>query len=260
MKTLKDIKLFIIDMDGTFYLGNRIFEGSMEFLEKVRTSGKKFMFLTNNSSRSSKDYIVKLARMGINIENNEIFTSGEATCLYLKDKYPADTKYFVMGTNSLVEEFKNHGLIIDNENPDIIILGYDTSITYEKLRKTALFLRKGLPYIATHPDINCPSPEGLIPDAGSYISLFETSVGRKPDLIIGKPNKYIIDMAMKKAGIATNAAIIGDRLYTDIASGINARIETILVLSGETTLKDLEHSKIKPNYVLNSIKDLIDKI
>jgi NagD protein len=232
----------------------------MEFLKKVKTSGKKFMFLTNNSSKSSKDYINKLSKMGINIENSEIFTSGEATCLYLKDAYPANTKYFVMGTDSLVKELESHGLKIDDENPDVVILGYDTTITYEKIRKTALFLRKGLPYIATHPDINCPSPEGFIPDAGSYISLFEVSTGRKPNLIIGKPNRYIIDMAMKKAGVVSNAAIIGDRLYTDIASGINAGIKTILVLTGETTLEDLEHSKIKPNYVLDSIKDLIDKI
>lgn len=259
-KNLKDIELFILDMDGTFYLGNKLFDGSLEFLRKVKRKNKKFMFLTNNSSKSSKDYIKKLSSLGVKINDNEIFTSGEATCIYLKENYPLETKYFVLGTQSLIEEFKQHNLKIDDTNPDVVILGYDTSITYEKMAKMNLFLRKGLPYIATHPDINCPDPKGFIPDAGAFIELFKASSKRSPQLVIGKPNKYIIDMAMKKARCSSNVAIIGDRLYTDILSGINAGITSILVLSGETTSKDLENSKIKPRYVFNSIKDIVDRI
>ena len=257
---LSDIDLFILDMDGTFYLGNELFAGSLEFLNKVKRLNRKFIFLTNNSSKSSKDYMKKLKSLGIIINENEIFTSGEATCLYLKTNYDKDTKYFVLGTESLIEEFERNNLKVSDTKPDVVVLGYDTTITYEKIVKMAVFLRKGLPYVSTHPDINCPDPLGLIPDAGAFIELFKASTTRSPDVIIGKPNKYIIEMALKKVGTYSKAMIIGDRLYTDMLSGINANIKTSLVLSGETTIEDLESSDINPDFVFESVKDMIDKI
>ncbi len=257
---LEDIDLFILDMDGTFYLGNDLFDGSLEFLKTVKEKNKKFMFLTNNSSKSARDYIIKLSKIGIDITGEQIFTSGEATCIYLKDRYPKNTKYFVLGTESLVEEFESYDLKVDFEDPDVLVLGYDTSLTYDKLSKACLFIRRGIDYIATHPDINCPSPEGLIPDAGAFIELIKASTSRSPSIIIGKPSKDIILGAMKKAKCTGKAAMIGDRLYTDIAAANNAGITSILVLSGETQLKDLEGSDIRPTYIFDSIKEITNKI
>ena len=235
---LTKINLFILDMDGTVHIGGRLFPFARTFFEEVKKAGKEYVFLTNNSSKSAVEYEIMLKNMGI--ENPRVFTSGEATALYIKENFPGKSTY-ILGTESLRKTFQSMGIKVTEENPEVLVLGYDTSITYEKIRKFALFLRKGLPYIATHPDINCPSPEGLIPDAGSFISLFEKSTGRTPDVIVGKPNPEMLYEIAKVFKLSTSEiAVIGDRLYTDMEMAKRAGALPILVLSGETSREEAE--------------------
>ena len=234
---LKKIKLFVMDMDGTIHLGGEPFEWTLPFLNYLKEKRIKYVFLTNNSSKSAKDYQKMLENMGI--ENPVVFTSGEATARYVKRKYPGKSVY-ILGTENLVNVFKEFDIRIDEENPDVLILGYDTTATYEKIRRFALHLRKGLPYIATHPDVNCPSKEGFIPDAGSFIALFRESTDREPDFIVGKPNPQMLyEIADAYSVDISEVAMIGDRLYTDIKMAIDAGAIPILVLSGETKEADI---------------------
>jgi len=259
MKSLKEIKCFLLDMDGTIYLGNRLIDGALDFLKKVEENNKNFIFLTNNSSKNKKAYKEKLANLGCKVDEKRIFTSGEATVLYLKKKKEG-AKVFLMGTSFLEEEFERSGfkLVKDREEkPDFVVLGFDTTLTYEKIWLACDFIREGVPFIATHPDLNCPlEGEKFMPDTGAMIRMIEASTGKLP-LIIGKPHEYIIDAITEKYGLNKDEiAMVGDRLYTDIKMGEAAGITTILVLTGETTVEIYEGSEIKADYVLDSIKGL----
>jgi len=254
--TLGKIKLFILDMDGTFYLGNRVFPSSLVFADRIRKTRRKFVFLTNNSSKGPEEYAEKLKKMGVSVGKDDIFTSGEATAMYILKKY-GRSRIFLLGTPSLSRIFENFGHLIVEDDPQMVVLGFDTTLTYEKLKRACLLLRKGLPYIATHPDINCPSEEGLIPDAGSFISAIKTSTGREPDFIVGKPNPMMIEMLLNRYGFTKDqVAIVGDRLYTDIKLGKNSNILTILVLTGETTLEDLKNSDVRPDLVVRDLGEV----
>ncbi len=227
-------KLIISDMDGTFYLGNKLLEGSMEFANRLKSQGKKLVFLTNNSSKTPSEYINKLNNLGISSDLFDVYTSGEATAEFIIKNYK-ERKIFLLSTESVRDLFIKRGLVIDHEDPELLVLTYDKTINYEKIKKFSNFLNRNLPYIASHPDINCPTEMGFIPDIGSFMSLFEKSTGRKPDHIVGKPNSYIIEMLLEKYSVSKeDAVIIGDRIYTDIKCGMNSGIDSILVLSGET--------------------------
>lgn len=259
MTDLKDIKCFLLDMDGTFYLGNRLFDGSLEFLDMLEENDRTFLFLTNNSSKSSSAYKEKLANLGCKVEEDKVFTSGEATTIYLR-KRKNGAKVFLLGTPYLEEEFQQKGfrLVKDrNETPDYVVLGFDTTITYDKLWMACDFIRDGVEYIATHPDFNCPLEEGkFMPDAGAIIKMIEASTDKLP-IIIGKPHEYIIEAITEKYKLQrSEIAMVGDRLYTDIKLGINTGITSILVLSGETTDELYKKSEIKADYVFPSIKEL----
>jgi len=228
-------ELIISDMDGTFFLGNTLLEGSLEFAEKLYSFDKKFVFLTNNSSKTPAEYAKKLKRLGVPENLFDVFTSGEATIEFLKSNFQ-DKRIYLLATESVKEMFINNNIIIDDKNPDVLVMTYDKTLNYEKIEKFAFFLKKDLPYIVSHPDINCPMENDFIPDVGSFMALFEKSTGRTPDFIIGKPNPHIIFMLLKKFNVRKEkSVIIGDRIYTDIQCGINAGIDSILVLSGETT-------------------------
>lgn len=260
---LKGIKCFILDMDGTFYLGNKLIDGSLEFINILDRANKSYLFLTNNSSKNKNDYKLKLSNFGCNIGEEIVFTSGEATIIYL-NRLKKRARIFLLGTPSLENEFKNNGFILTkerNEKPDFVVLGFDTTLTYEKIWQACDFIREGIPYIATHPDYNCPIENGrYMPDTGSMIKMIEYSTGKVP-LVIGKPNKYIIDAVLEKYRLNLNdIAIVGDRLYTDIKTGINSGIVSILVLSGETDIEEYNKSDIKANYVFKSIKELGEAI
>lgn len=261
MENLKKKKCFLLDMDGTFYLGNQLIDGALDFLEILRRKDISYIFLTNNSSKNRLSYVEKLKNMGCNINEEAIFTSGNATVIYL-NSIMSGGKIYLMGTPYLEEEFKNAGFHLvrgRDEKPDAVVLGFDTTLTYEKIWIGCDYIRSGVKFIATHPDLNCPlEGNSYMPDTGSMIRLFEASTGVSP-MVIGKPNAYIIDAIMGKYGLTKeDLVMVGDRLYTDIQVGVNAGITSVLVLSGETTMEDYKRSETKADYVIPSIKELGD--
>ena len=254
---LQDVKLFLLDMDGTFYLGDRLIEGSLEFIERVRATGRDFLFLTNNSSHNAAFYVEKLRRMGLEIDRNRVMTSGEATCEKLHQLYPG-RRAFVLGNEFLLEEFREAGIPVDMENPEIVVIGFDTTLDYAKLRAVCDFVRAGLPYIATHPDFNCPTETGFMPDIGAIMAFIEASTLRRPDLIVGKPHTGIVEAALRRTGRkVSELAMVGDRLYTDIETGLRSGMLSILVMSGETTMEMLRTSETVPDLKFDRLADMI---
>jgi HAD superfamily hydrolase (TIGR01457 family) len=254
------IRTFLLDLDGTFYLGDKIFPWSLDFVDTVRSQGKNFIFVTNNSSRHGRYYVEKIRKMGVDISDDQVFTSGEATIYHLL-KYNYPKKVFLMGTPDLEEEFQEAGFELTADEAELVVLGFDMTLTYEKLRTACDLLRKGIPFIATHPDINCPTPTGPIPDAGSMIALIKASTGLEPK-IIGKPYPEMVEALRAKYGLEDpeTVAMVGDRLYTDIAMGKAAGIKSILVLSGETQLSDLEGSTFQPDFVVDNLGRIAERI
>ena len=255
--TLQDVKCFLLDMDGTIYLGNNLIEGSLDFIEKVRTTGRDFLFLTNNSSHNANFYVKRLHGMGLDVPREKILTSGEATADKLNQLYPGK-RAFVLGNEYLIEEFTQMGVIVDQENPEIVVIGYDTTLDYKKMTRVCDLVRAGLPYIATHPDFNCPTETGFAPDIGAIMAFIEASAFRRPELIVGKPNTGIVEAALRRTGLkAGEMAMVGDRLYTDVATGVNHGMTGILVLSGEATMEDVAVSDVKPDLIFGKLADMI---
>ena len=258
---LKQKKLFLLDMDGTIYLENNLFEGVDNLLKHISSNGGKYVFITNNSSRSVKDYVAKLNKLGLSyVTENDFLTSTQASKVLLKQKFNSGLIY-AQGTKSFISELKEFGLNITekfDENAVAVIVGFDTELTSEKLRNTCEMLtKKDIPYYATNPDWVCPVDFGFIPDCGSMCFGIEKATGKSP-IFIGKPKPQMIYSAMEKFGFSKEeTVVIGDRIYTDIASGVNAGVDTVLVLSGETTLESCKESEIKPTYVLNHIKEIL---
>ena len=258
MRSLKDVKLFLLDMDGTFYLGDRLIDGALDFIRRVRETGRDFLFLTNNSSHNAAFYVEKLGRMGLALDRSRVMTSGEATCEQLNALYPG-RRAFVLGNEFLREEFREAGIAIDDENPELVVIGFDTTLDYAKMRAVCDFVRAGLPYIATHPDFNCPTESGFMPDIGAIIAFIEASTGRRPDLVVGKPNAGIVEAALRRTGLAVGElAMVGDRLDTDIETGLRSGMTSILVMSGETTEAMLAASNTVPDLKFGSLKDMIE--
>jgi 4-nitrophenyl phosphatase/NagD protein len=252
---LKYAKCFLFDMDGTIYLGSRLLPGAADFVAYLDQIGFPYFFLTNNSSRSRADYVTKLGELGLPTPPEKIFSSGEATAIYLSKQQPR-AKIYLVGTPSLEDEFARFGFELTDQEPDYVVLGFDTTLTYEKLVKLCDFVRAGLPYIATHPDINCPVEGGFIPDIGAMMALVESSTGRAADLIVGKPHAPIVKAIVEKTGFAAEEIImVGDRLYTDIALGA-AGLGTVLVLSGEAKMADLPAAPHQPDLICDHLGDL----
>ena len=256
MNPFDKVKLFLLDMDGTFYLGNKLIEGSLDFIEKVKATGRDFLFLTNNSSHNSAFYVEKLKKMGLSVDRSKVMTSGEATCEKIQELYPGK-KCFILGNEFLMEDFREAGIEIDQENPDIVVIGFDTTLDYAKMCAVCDFVRAGLPYIATHPDFNCPTETGFIPDIGTIMAFIEASTGRRPDLVVGKPNTGIVEAVLRRTGLQTHElAMVGDRLYTDIETGLRSGMLSILVMSGETTEEMLASSETKPDLKFAKLADM----
>jgi 4-nitrophenyl phosphatase/NagD protein len=255
---LMHVKCFLLDMDGTFNLGNELIDGSLYFIETLNELGRDYLFLTNNSSRHRRMYAEKITRLGLPIPEEKVFTSGEATALYLQQEHPSSSIY-VVGTPALEEEFRQHGFQLEDRNPQLVVLGFDTTLTYQKLWNLCDFVRAGLPFIATHPDFNCPTATGYMPDIGAMIAFVRAATGREPDLVVGKPNRMIIDAVARKYGLSiAEMAMVGDRLYTDIALGQTAGITTCLVWSGETHPEDLANSPFQPTYTFTNLGAIAD--
>lgn len=254
---LSQVDCFALDMDGTIYLGERWIDGARDFLERIAATGRNYVFLTNNSSKNAAVYVEKLERMGLVVGEEKIVTSGQATIHYLKKHY-ADRKIFLLGNELLRVEFAQAGILLEEESPDVVVTAFDTSLDYRKMCKVCDFVRAGLPYLATHPDYNCPTEDGFIPDAGAIHAFIHASAFRYPDRVIGKPNEDIITYLTERVNTERNRiAMVGDRLYTDIAAGRNHGLKSVLVLSGEASLKDAESSEVKPHLIFSSVREMI---
>ena len=257
MSNLKDKRLFLLDMDGTIYLDNDLFDGTLDFLKYVRSVGGRYMFLTNNSSKSVDKYIEKLQNLGIESTADDFLTSTNATVLYLKNKNYK--KIYALGTASFVEQLRDAGLNVTvqrEEGIDCLCMGFDTELTFKKLEDACILLVGDVDYIATNPDWVCPTWYGYVPDCGSVAEMIFRATGKRPRFI-GKPQPDMVNHAIAKSGFKSEQAVlIGDRLYTDIACGVNAGISTIFVLSGEGTMEDLETSDSKPEFVYENIRKI----
>ena len=258
----KNIKFFLFDMDGTLYLGDNLFPFTIELLQTIKSKGKRYMFMTNNSSKSVSAYIEKLAKLGIEATKEDFITSSQATAYYLK-KYHKDARLYVCGTNSLKQELTENGFMVteDIDDTDLIVMGYDTELTYKKLWDVSYMLTtRELPYIATNPDYVCPTEWGNVPDCGSVCDMIFNATGKRP-LFIGKPEPLMPQLAMEQYGYTPQeTAVIGDRIYTDVKSGVNAGTLAVLVMSGETTNEILEASDVKPDLVLKDASEIIETV
>jgi len=261
MSNLKDKKLFLLDMDGTIYLDNDLFDGTIDFLEYVKSIGGRYMFLTNNSSKSVDKYIEKLATLGIKSEEKDFLTSTNATVLYLqKMNYK---KIYGFGTVSFVEQLRDGGLDVVTElcdDIDCLCMGNDTELTFQKLEDACILLGRGVDYIATNPDWVCPTWYGYVPDCGAVAQMLCHATKRKPKFI-GKPEPDMVYLAMEATGYTKEETVIfGDRLYTDIACGVNAGISTVFVLSGEGTMEDVASSDKKPEFIYENIRQICEEL
>ena len=259
-KLLQSMKLFLFDMDGTLYLGNQLYPFTIELLDTIKATGGQYLFMTNNSSKSVLDYVKKLEKLGIHATREEFMTSSQATAFYLH-KHHEGQRLYVCGTESLKEELRSEGFTVTTnlDEVDCIVMGFDTELTFQKLHDVSYLLltRPELPYIATNPDLVCPTEFGSVPDCGSVCIGIKNATGREP-VVIGKPSPLMPQLAMEKLGVSREeACVVGDRIYTDVKSGLNAGITGILVLSGETTREILEASEDKPHLVLEDAGEIL---
>lgn len=254
---IQDVRCFLLDMDGTFYLGENLIPGSLDFIRRVEETGRDFLFLTNNSSHNADFYVQRLKRMGLNVGREKVLTSGEATAAVLKEKYPGK-RAFVLGNEFLLEEMREAGVTVDQTDPEIVVVGYDTTLDYKKMTAVCDLVRAGLPYIATHPDFNCPTETGFAPDIGAIMAFIEASTGRRADLVVGKPHTGIVQAALRRTGLQVGQmAMVGDRLYTDVETGLKSGMLSILVMSGETTPEMLAAYPHKPDLVFDRLAEMI---
>ena len=269
-KILDRTELFVLDMDGTFYLGNDILDGALDFLEAVKDAGKRYIFFTNNSSTSPKLYMDKLAKMNCHITRDMIMTSGDVMIRYLKNRYPEKSVY-LLGTPALEDSFKEEGInlfvperdLSDAQSnafceniPDIVVVAFDKTLNYEKLSNACVYIMQGALFLATHLDINCPVPGGFIPDCGAMCAAIELSTKVKPKFV-GKPFAETVDMVVDATGVDKDRiSFVGDRIYTDVATGVNNGAGGVLVLTGETKLEEVPESDVSPHVIFDSIKEM----
>ena len=257
-KALKDIEYFLLDMDGTIYLGDELIGEMDKTLDILRAAGKKMVYLTNNSSRGESDYREKLKRMNLWRDGDSVYTSGMATANLLKTDY-AGKRVNLLGTNALKSEFVANGIELVDENADICVLAYDTELEYKKLCRFTDDLNRGAYYMATHPDVNCPAQGYFVPDAGAFMAMIEASTKRLPQTVVGKPFPVMGKTLTKKyAADKKEFIMVGDRLHTDIRFGNNCGFYTLLVLSGESTVSDLKNSDASPTFILDSLNEIVE--
>lgn len=261
-ETIRRMKLFLFDLDGTLYLGDQLYPFTIDLLRRIRQTGGRSLYMTNNSSKSVEDYIRKLEKLGIPATREDFITSAQATAWYLQKHHPGKTLY-VCGTESLKRELREAGFPVteEAEKAQCIVMGFDTELTFRKLRDVSWLLStRDIPYIATNPDYVCPTEFGSVPDCGSVCDMIYNATKKRP-LVIGKPEPLMPRLAMERLGISPEeTCCIGDRIYTDIRSGLNAGITTMLVLSGETTREILDASDIKPHFVLEDAGEILEAL
>ena len=262
MSDLKNKKLFLLDMDGTIYLDDDLFDGTLDFLNHVKAVGGKYLFVTNNSSKSVSAYVEKLSRIGIDSTEDDFLTSTDATILYIKEKF-SGRKFYSFGTESFTRQLKESGIDVVTDIEDGIfgiVMGNDNELTFKKLEDACKLLLNDIVYIATNPDWVCPTSFGYVPDCGSVAEMLYRATGKRPRFI-GKPQPEMLTLAMEKYGYKKEEAVmVGDRVYTDIASGFNAGIDTVFVLSGEGTLEDARETATPPTYIFKNVRELYNAI
>lgn len=258
MPRLHEKKLFLLDMDGTIYIDETLFPGTIPFLNAIREAGGRYLFLSNNSSRSVDAYIAKLARMGIPSVKEDFLTSVDALADHLS-KRPPFHKCYAFGTTTFRAQLAEAGVPVTDrleDDIDCLLMGFDTELTFQKLEDACILLNRGVEYIAANLDWVCPTWYGSVPDVGSVCEMLFRATGRRPRSI-GKPNPEMLYLALERTGFRPEEAImVGDRLYTDIASGVNAGVDTAFVLSGDGTLADAEASEAKPTWIFEDITAL----
>lgn len=259
---IKKIKCFLFDMDGTINLGNQLIPGMEGFFDRLKAAGRDYYLLTNNSSRSHEHYVNKMNGLGVPVTRQDILISSDALTNWLQKHQPG-AKLFVLGTPQLLQTIREAGFTLTDsleESADYVVVGFDQTLTYERLAIACRLIDRGVPYVATHPDVRCPIEGGeFIPDTGAMLELIKTATGKKPQLIFGKPYQYMVDVVLDKTGYAREEiAMVGDRLATDIAFGLNNDILSIMVLTGEATLEDVEQGEIKPDIILPHAKEILE--
>lgn len=252
---LKKVKCFILDLDGTVYLGDKILEGSLKFLEELEKDKIAFKFFTNNSSKNAKVYINRIKKMGYNLSDDKMLISNYVIINYIKENMP-NKKVFVLGTQYLKDDFKQANINVVTDDADVVVVGFDTSLVYENVSKACAFIRNGAMFLGANPDFNCPTEDGFIPDCGAICSMITASTGVIPEFF-GKPSHHTLKYVLNNTGFKEEEiAFVGDRLYTDIAIGKDNNSVTILVLSGEAKLEDLVKSEIQPTLIFDSLGDV----
>ena len=253
LDALGRIKAFLLDLDGTLYLGDRLFPWTPEFLATLGRRGLRRIFMTNNSSRNAQTYAEKLRRLGVEARPEEIITSGQSAVLYLRD-HPELGRLYVLGTEALADEVRQAGREVVAERADAVLVGYATNLTFEALSGAALELEHGARFLATHPDRVCPDPRGFLPDCGAMCACLTSATGRAPEEVFGKPSPWMLRLALERAGMkAQEMALVGDRLYTDIRMAVESGMPAVLVLSGETRRADLADSEVQPDLVFDDV-------
>ena len=264
-ENLNDIRLFVLDMDGTIYLGDRVFPEALRFVEQIRAKGRQVLFFTNNASRDPEIYVRRLNGMGFAAAREDILTSGDVTAAYLKLHHP-DASVYLVGTPALESAFRAEGIRLTNrpdgrpaERADIVVVSFDTTVTYEKLDVACNLIRSGATFYSTHPDFVCPVEGGVQPDSGALCALLTACTGVKPRYF-GKPEKETAEMIAHLYGVpAEQTAVVGDRLYTDIALGKNNGLLSVLVLTGESSREDVNESN-RPDVILDHIGQILDYV
>lgn len=262
LEQLKKIKCFLFDMDGTINLGNTLIPGMDVFFQKLRQAGRDFYLVTNNSSKGHEHYVEKMGRMGIEVARENVLISSDAFVYYMQQLKPG-ARLFVLGTEELKKTVREAGFKVTStleEGADFVVVGFDMSLNYENLTIACRLVDRGVPYVATHPDVRCPIEGGeFIPDCGAMLELIKTATGKSVQEITGKPYHYMVDLITAKTGYKREEiAMVGDRLATDIAFGLNNNILSVMVLTGEATLEDVKNGNIKPNIILEHASEIAE--
>ena len=259
---LRDKKLFIFDMDGTIYTDGALYDGAADLMREIERRGGHYVFFTNNSSKSVEEYIRRVEAMGIPVSKDNFSTSVDATASYLHENHASELVY-CMGTASLIDGLRHAGIRVTedvDDNASVVLLGFDTELTSEKIRKTCEMLTHDVTYLATNMDLACPASFGFIPDCGAIACMIEAAAKRRPRFL-GKPEPYMVETAMARFSCsAAETAVVGDRLYTDIAAGVNANACSICVLTGEATVEDVKTGDVTPTYTVDSVKDILEAL
>lgn len=257
-------KLFLLDIDGTIAIGDTLYEGSAEFLQYIERIGGKAYYITNNSTKSGQDYVKKFrSAFGLETTEDLFITSGYMTIRFLEENF-ADKKIYVLGTASFVAELRKNNLLITEvaeEGIDCVVVAYDNELSYDKLTEVCkVLMTTDVPFYATNPDLRCPIDFGFVPDCGAICNMLTETTGKVP-IYLGKPSKEVVELCLSLSGFTKEETlVIGDRLYTDIACGINGGVDTCVVFTGEATPEDIETTPYQPTYAFQNIKELLQHL